>query len=73
MAQRGMRRFVVLRNEDPGGVSGTGQVAEGVEFSDGTCVLRWTTVQKSTAFYDSAEACEAIHGHSGMTRFEWID
>ena len=37
------RAFVLQRNEDETGVSGTGIVAEGVEFSDGTVALRWTS------------------------------
>ena len=37
-----MRVFALIRDVDVSGVSGTGVVAEGVQFSDGTCVLRWT-------------------------------
>lgn len=35
------RAFVLQCNEDETGVSGTGIVAEGVEFSDGTVALYW--------------------------------
>ena len=34
------RRFLLLREEDISGVSGTGIVAEGIEFYDGVCALR---------------------------------
>jgi hypothetical protein len=67
------RIFVLKRIEDESGVSGTGIVAEGVEFSDGTAVLRWRSHIKSTAIYESVRACEAIHGHNGKTRIVFID
>ena len=36
-----MRTFELHRDTDVSGVSGTGVVAEGVEFADGTTVVRW--------------------------------
>ena len=36
-----MRTFRLIRDEDPTGISGTGSVAEGVEFDDGTVAMRW--------------------------------
>ena len=68
-----IRRFVLRRIEDVSGVSGVGIVAEGVVFSDGKVSLHWTVTLKSTAVYDSIEDLEAIHGHNGATRVEWID
>lgn len=68
-----MRRFHLVRDEDHTGVSGTGHVAEGIEFTDGTCAMRWLTLRSSTAIYDSAVHVEAIHGHNGTTRIEWMD
>lgn len=68
-----MRRFVLIRHEDVSGTSGTGQVAEGVEFSDGTVALRWTVALQSTAIYASAADLEAIHGHNGSTELSWLD
>lgn len=62
-----MRTFNLHRAEDESGVSGTGIVTEGVEFSDGTCVMRWLTSTKSTAFYDNAKELVQIHGHEGRT------
>lgn len=62
-----MKRFVLDRHEDESGVSGTGLVAEGVVFSDGTCALRWLGDLRSTAVYESLADIEAIHGHSGKT------
>jgi hypothetical protein len=60
--------FFLDRVEDEGGVSGTGRVAQGFVFSDGTVVLRWLTTHKSTAIYESIEELEAIHGHGGKTK-----
>ena len=69
-----MRRFVLDRTEDISGVSGVGTVAEGVQFSDGECVIRWKTVPvASTAIYDSVEDMITIHGHDGATQIRWID
>lgn len=68
-----MKRFVVERLEDVSGVSGTGVVAEGVEFTDGTVVLRWRTNLVSTAIYNSVDDLKAIHGHDGRSQIIWID
>lgn len=68
-----MRMFELHRHEDATGVSGTGVVAEGVEFGDGRCALRWRTAKTSTACYDSVVDLEAIHGHNGATEVVWLD
>jgi hypothetical protein len=68
-----MRLFELHRDHDVSGVSGTGVVAEGVEFSDGTCVVRWVTERGSTVVWRSIDDVEAIHGHGGATRVVWID
>ena len=62
-----MRRFELDRLEDATGISGTGVVAEGVEFYDGTVAMRWRTGTASVAFYDSLSDVEVIHGHQGRT------
>lgn len=68
-----MRMFQLQRDEDESGVSGTGVVAEGVVFTDGSAVLRWKTFMHSTAIYDNIECVQAIHGHGGKTKVVWID
>ena len=68
-----MRRFLLYRMEDESGVSGTGTVAEGIEFSDRRCAMRWMSSVASTAVYDSLEELEAIHGHQGKTVIRWVD
>lgn len=67
------RRFELVRLEDTSGVSGTGVVGEGIEFTDGTCVLRWVTGLQSTTFYEDMETLVAIHGHDGRTIVDWVD
>lgn len=67
------RRFLLVRRDDPTGVSGTGVVAEGVLWSDGSAALRWRTTTASTAVYASMRDVEKIHGHGGTTRVEWLD
>jgi hypothetical protein len=67
-----IRVFELLRDEDMTGISGTGKVAEGVEFSDGTVAMRWTTGVASTAIYRHIDDVIYIHGHQGRTRVHWI-
>lgn len=67
------RRFELHRDEDESGVSGTGLVASGVCWQDGTAALRWHTEYSSTAVYVSMADVRAIHGHGGKTRIVWID
>lgn len=71
--RRGFRRFHLVRDEDETGISGTGIVAEGIQFSDGRCVLRWTTTTSSTGYYDTILHVEHLHGHNGKTRVVWVD
>ena len=63
-----IRVFHLVRDEDESGVSGTGTVAEVVEFSDGTCLVRWLSHTSSTNIYDNFKQVESIHGHGGKTR-----
>lgn len=68
-----MRRFTLLRTVDLSGVSGTGAVADGVQFADGRVVLCWTGRYRSLGVYASIEELVAIHGHGGCTVVAWID
>ena len=56
-----MRIFSLVRHEDVSGVSGTGRVADGVEFNDGTVVLRWLTMGGSTGARFGAGAERMLH------------
>lgn len=79
-----MRRFKVVRDQDITGISGTGVVAEGVEFSDGSVVMRWLDIDHNSANYkrgvrptivihESITSVEALHGHNGATHVEFVD
>lgn len=78
------RRFLLHRTKDDTGISGTGVVAEGIEFSDGTVVLRWIAVRPgtdahkqgvvaTTALHDDITSVIALHGHGGATTVRWVD
>lgn len=76
-----IRTFVLVRDHDVTGISGTGPVADGVVFPDGTVVMRWRDqtspdaaargVRPTTVMHESVAAVEALHGHDGATRIVW--
>jgi hypothetical protein len=70
---RPFRKFVLYRREDECHVSGTGTVAEGIQFSSGRCVIAWLTETPSVSLYERIEDVEAVHGHGGKTVVRWID
>src|SRR3990167_8446335 len=69
---KSIETFVLRRLEDESGISGTGYVAEGVQFSNGKCVLAWVTEHQSIAVYDSMDELLAVHGHGGKTIIVWV-
>lgn len=76
-----MRRFTIVRDRDDTGISGTGVVAEGIEFTDGTVAVRWRgpiehpwgTTHATTVIHPDIENVIVLHGHGGATRVEWDD
>ena len=71
-----MRRFALERDHDVTGQSGTGTVAEGVQFTDGRVVMRWYAVPgitPTTVLHDSVDNVVSLHGHGGHTRVVWLD
>ncbi len=68
-----MRTFKMDRHQDLSGNSGTGIVAEGVEFSDGTVALRWLTDTATTTFYDNIDHVMQLHHHEGATEIVFDD
>lgn len=66
-------RFQLQRTVDATGVSGTGHVADGIRWSDGTASLRWRPTVRSHGLYDSMEDVETIHGHDGQTKVKYLD
>jgi len=71
--QTTMRRFVLDRAEDATGTSGTGVVAEGVQFSNGQVVIHWISQLEAINVYANAMVVEKLHGHGGRTTLRWID
>lgn len=66
------RRFVLRRDDDETGISGTGVVAEGIEFSTGWCALSWMTNAHSVGVYPNIKELERIHGHNGRAVIVWL-
>lgn len=65
------RYFQLLRLEDVSGLSGTGLVAEGLQFHDGQCALSWFGKYHSLEIHPSIEQVKALHGHGGRTKIIW--
>ena len=68
-----MRRFKLIRNIDDSGVSGTGQIGEGVRFKNGEVAMHWLTRFDSIEIHPSIEQLVEVHGHGGHTVVEWED
>ncbi|MEU1596169.1 hypothetical protein ABZ468_25750 [Streptomyces sp. NPDC005708] len=66
------RLFAFVRDSDITGVSGPGHVADGVQWADGTVVMRWLE-RPSTSVWDSLDVMVSVHGHDGASRVVWAD
>jgi hypothetical protein len=75
-----MKRFYLLRHEDLHGHAGTGVVAEGVVFDDGSGAFTWLTPIKTVTTFWHIRDVKKLHGHEGRTevimegrdkRFDW--
>ncbi|MGA5489590.1 hypothetical protein ACPCK1_17760 [Streptomyces pseudogriseolus] len=67
-------RFTVRRHHDVTGVSGDGNVADGVLWPDGTASVRWRGEHPSAVFWDRGRvSVEFIHGHQGATEVVLVD
>ena len=71
--ENGIRRFLLVRERDLTGVSGTGIVAEGAVFSGGFSVLRWLREPYAIGMFQSIADLIAVHGHEGATHIQFID
>ncbi|MGW1587293.1 hypothetical protein [Streptomyces sp. NPDC002386] len=68
------RRFVLRRHADISGISGLGDVADGVLWPDGTAEVRWRGEHPSVVHWDRGRlSVETIHGHGGATEIVWLD
>jgi hypothetical protein len=62
----------ISRNEDVHGISGTGEPAEVVEFSDGSIAVRWLGKDASTNITNNIKNVVNVHGHGGKSEVEWL-
>ena len=67
------RTFELVRYRDLSGVSGTGVVAEGCVFTDGSVALRWRGNNPATAVWPDLASVLAVHGHQGATEVHWLE
>lgn len=68
-----MRTFNLVRKEDVSGISGTGVVAEGIEWTNGRVSMCWLGTYHIIEDVDSIHVIEAVHGHNGRTVVEWCE
>lgn len=68
-----IRRFVLNRNDDESGNSGTGVVAVGTQYPNGKVSLTWLSHMGTMAWYDTIEIVKGLHGHGGKTEVIWLD
>lgn len=67
-------RLKLRRHEDVSGVSGLGNVADGVLWPDGTASIRWRGEHPSVVFWDRGRvSVEFVHGHDGRTEIVLVD
>ena len=68
------RRFRLRRDIDHSHVSGTGDVAEGIEFPSGLILMWWTVPGKPSTctLLSSRSDIDTLHGHGGDTVIEWV-
>lgn len=66
------RLFELVRKVDVTGKSGTGVVAHGAQWPDGTVSLRWGGATPSFSNWDNLDLVVAVHGHGGLTYVRWM-
>jgi len=73
LSTRQPRLFELYRHRDVTGKSGTGVVAHGAQWPDGTVSVRWAGATASFSNWDSLDVLVAVHGHEGATEVRWLD
>lgn len=68
-----MRVFYFNRIKDISGVSGTGRVADGVEFDNGRAAVCWRTPTSSIEIWQSLSECMQVHSHGDATQIVFVD
>lgn len=69
------RKFKLYRKRDKTGISGTGLVAEGVQFFNDKVALTWTSSVKTMEVMDSWKDFLTIHihNHNNNSTIVWED
>jgi hypothetical protein len=72
-----VKAYHLRRDHDVSGKSGTGHIAQAVEFDDGTVVVHWSGDKTkagvaSTEVFNSVADMLKVHGHEGRTVLEPI-
>lgn len=70
-----MKIYDLIRAVDLTGVSGTGRVAQAIEFDSGKVAVAWCASNhpRSVAVYDTLDEAKLVHGHSGTEFVEVIN
>jgi hypothetical protein len=71
-AQGPFSRFKLVRSTDVTGISGTGEIAFGVQWPDQTCDLFWIKFG-THGYYKSIGQLREIHCYNSNAKVEWID
>jgi len=61
----------ITRHEDVHGVSGTGNVADVFEATNGKCIVIWNSAHSSVNVYDHIKDVERTHSHGGKSLVVW--
>ncbi|HYE67406.1 MAG TPA: hypothetical protein VEA58_02270 [Anaerovoracaceae bacterium] len=65
-------RFLLIRDVDETGVSGTGIVAMGFQFPTGRVVIEWLVKPFALGIFSSLQELIEVHGHEGKTWVKFI-
>lgn len=67
-----MKYFVLEREDDETGISGTGIIVEGIIWSDGTVAYRWLSDVATTTIANRIQDVIFLHGHDGKTKIRYL-
>jgi hypothetical protein len=67
-----MKSFEIIREEDNTGLSGTGKVAEGIEFSNGKCVVCWCSDVSTIVIHENIKSIEIIMLSHSKSKINYI-
>lgn len=68
-----IRTFKLQRDGDVSGVSGTGIVAEGAEFTNGMVAMTWLSPHPTVTVFANMRTLDLVHGHEGRTHVVFND